>query len=72
MGPDWAALGKELRMGRLRLDLTQSEVATELGISKDTVRQLERGAGGSVRAETLAAYASLVGVRVALPVAEAG
>jgi transcriptional regulator with XRE-family HTH domain len=43
---DEAVLGElGLRLARLRLDrnLTQAEIAAEAGVSRDTVRRLERG-----------------------------
>ena len=56
---EWEArLGTNLRTLRLRLNLTQAEVARRAGIDRTTVARLERGDGGSVR--------SLVGIARAL------
>ncbi|QXZ08390.1 helix-turn-helix domain-containing protein [Comamonas sp. Y33R10-2] len=39
-------LGEQLRAERLRLNLTMHDVALRAGISEQTIRSLENGAGG--------------------------
>lgn len=68
--PDWTAIGDRLRRARAYRLLSQQAVAEQLGVSRDTVRSIERGAGGAARGETLLGFAELVGVDLAALVAE--
>lgn len=56
-----ANFGKNLRAARVRLGLTQREVAKEVGLALEAYGRLERGLA-LPRAGTLAALASLLGV----------
>ncbi|HEX9999405.1 MAG TPA: tetratricopeptide repeat protein [Actinoplanes sp.] len=55
-------IGDILRTRRTLLGLTQAELALRAGVSVRSVRNLERGAGGSPRPQTLQRLASGVGV----------
>ena len=68
----WQELGAAMRLGRLARRWSQEQAADLLGVSRDTVRQIETGAGESVRIGTVNAYAALVGVPVVLPLVGAG
>lgn len=50
-----------LRELREQLNLTQMEVATELGVSQNAVSRIERSAVGRIRVETLRRYAEALG-----------
>jgi DNA-binding SARP family transcriptional activator/tetratricopeptide (TPR) repeat protein/DNA-binding XRE family transcriptional regulator len=54
--------GEILRTQRVRLGLTQEDLALRAGVSVRSVRNLERGAGGLPRAQTLRRLASAVGL----------
>ncbi|GAA1638929.1 BTAD domain-containing putative transcriptional regulator [Actinoplanes couchii] len=54
--------GDDLREQRVRLGLTQEDVALRAGVSVRSVRNLERGAGGVPRQRTLERLAAAVGL----------
>lgn len=45
--PEWTTVGSEFRERRLRLEMTQEQVAAEAGLNRDTVGAVEAGKGGS-------------------------
>ncbi len=55
-------IGDVLRARRTLLGLTQEDLALRAGVSVRSVRNLERGAGGSPRSQTLQRLASAVGL----------
>jgi DNA-binding SARP family transcriptional activator/DNA-binding XRE family transcriptional regulator len=54
--------GDILRTRRILLGLTQEDLALKAGVSERSVRNLERGAGGSPRPQTLHRLAAAVGL----------
>lgn len=44
--PEWTTVGSEYRERRLRLKMTQEEVAVEADLNRDTVSAIEAGKGG--------------------------
>ncbi|MFG7942936.1 helix-turn-helix domain-containing protein [Streptomyces cacaoi] len=61
MDRDWARLGSELASARKHaLDLTQTEIAKQLGVSRSAVQGIERGDAKRV-SPTMRAYARAVG-----------
>ncbi|MEV2238774.1 tetratricopeptide repeat protein [Micromonospora sp. NPDC049891] len=61
-GDNPQAIGDILRTRRTSLGLTQADLARRAGISVRSVRNLERGCGGSARPQTLQRLASAVGL----------
>ncbi len=63
MDQELARLGAALKATRVarRPKLTQEEVASNLGVSRATVQNIERGAGFSKVTPTIRAYAHLLG-----------
>lgn len=57
---DWKALGSALRQARIRTELTQTQAASRLGVSRSTVQSIERGTSGKRITPTLRAYIALV------------
>ena len=65
------AIGRAVRWARREADLTQAELGAALGISRDTVIQIESGRA-SIRVEQLARVAELANVQPAVVLARAG
>ena len=60
MEKDWRRLGRALAAAREALDLTQSDIAREIGVSLNPVQTIERGTSKRVTT-TMRAYAQRVG-----------
>lgn len=50
---DMQAFGKRLRAARLRVDVTQTDIARDCDINLPNLNALERGKAAGVRAETV-------------------
>lgn len=64
MPHNWKNLGDALRHSRLNKNMTQLQVADELGVSRSTVQSIERGTSGQRVTPTIRAYSELVGSTV--------
>jgi transcriptional regulator with XRE-family HTH domain len=71
-GPDAASLGRLVREQRARLRLTQSELASRVGVSRSAISELEAGRIEQPRASVFARLAAALGLPAAALLAAAG
>jgi transcriptional regulator with XRE-family HTH domain len=57
-----STLGKRVLLRRRDLDLTQAELAEQVGMSANTIARLERGSVQDLRGNTIARLADVLGV----------
>jgi DNA-binding XRE family transcriptional regulator len=60
MAREWARLGERLKAGRIARDMEQQEVASQIGVKRGAVRNIEVGQVAKVTM-TIRAYARLIG-----------
>ena len=72
MANDILALGRLVRTQRERLQLTQSELATQVGVSRSAISELEAGRIAQPRATVFARLAKALGIPAAALLAAAG
>lgn len=69
---DHASLGRLVREQRARLHLTQSELASRVGVSRSAISELEAGRIEQPRASVFARMAAVLGLPAAALLAAAG
>ena len=72
MAADKDALGRVIRAQRERMHLTQQELASQVGVSRSAISELEAGRIAQPRASVFARLARALGVPAAVLLAAAG
>ena len=72
MARDVDALGRVIRAQRERMHLTQQELASQVGVSRSAISELEAGRIAQPRANVFARLAKVLGVPAAALLAAAG
>jgi transcriptional regulator with XRE-family HTH domain len=58
------SLGERIRIHRTRLGLSQTELASRVGISKNSMNEIERGGTADPRFSTVVAIAACLGLKL--------